>query len=127
MPTNSTSPQSELYPLSVQIWTIVTLVEEKIACSIHASEHDAYCEAVSRFESAELGEMQTDPELRLLLRAAKLYGDYQKIHLHIENSASHIQLIQIAEHSVHDLYDYEVRIPSFTLRQPTRPALSHRT
>jgi hypothetical protein len=120
MPTNSISPQSEFCPLSVQIWTVVTLVEGKIACSIHASEHDAYCEAVSRFEGAELAKMQRDPELRLLLRAAKLYGDYQKVHQHIENIASKIQMIQLAEHSVHDFYDYEVRMQSLTLRQPTR-------
>lgn len=120
MPTNSISPQFEIYPLSVQIWTVVTLVEGEIACSIRASEHDAYCEAVSRFECAELGNMQTDPDLRLLLRAAKLYGDYQKVHQYIENSASKIQIIQLAEHSVHDFYDYEVRMPSHTFRQPTR-------
>jgi hypothetical protein len=108
---------SEFCGLSVQIWTVVSLVDGQMFCSVHASEHDAYCEAVSRFESVELDDKSSDLELRLLLRSAKLYGDYRKVHRYIEREASRIQLIQLAEHSVYDLCDYEVRMPNVTITQ----------
>ena len=114
MTTNRTSPQSEPYALSVQIWTVATLVGGKLSCSIHASEHDAYREAVLRFECVEFGERKTDPELRLLLKAARLYGDYLKVRQYSENIASQMQLIQLAEHSVYDLHEYVVKMPAAT-------------
>ena len=122
MTTIRTSPQSEPYALSVQIWTVATLVRGKLSCSIHASEHDAYREAVLRFECVELGERKADPELRLLLKAARLYGNYLKVRQYIENIESQIQIIQLAEHSVYDLHEYVVKMPvaSSTRRRSRR-------
>ena len=124
MTTIRTSSQSEPYALSVQIWTVATLVGGKLSCSIHASEHDAYREAVLRFECVELGGRKTDSELRLLLKAARLYGDYLKVRQYIENIASQIQLIQLAEHSVYNLHEYVVKLPvaSSTRRRSRRPS-----
>jgi hypothetical protein len=61
--------------------TVVSLAEGRISCSVHTSEYQAYCEAVSRFEFAELGAAQEDTVSNSLL-AVRVRG------LTIKRSAS---------------------------------------
>lgn len=96
---------------TVQIWTLVTLVEDRISCTIHSSEYQAYCEAVSRFESVELGGHREDPELRILLDTATTRGDYHEVRKYIEAKSCRLHLMQLAEHDVNDLGCHQLRAP----------------
>lgn len=95
----------------LQIWTLVTLVDDRISCTIHSSEYHAYCEAVSRFEAAELGGHREAPELRLLLEAATTRGDYHEVRKYIEANSCRLHLMQLAEHDVDDLGCHQLRAP----------------
>lgn len=93
--TGRTFPQTRS---TAQIWTVVSLVEERIFCSVHPSEYHAYCEAVSRFESVELGARRRDSELKALLEVANSCGDYQAVRQYIADKSSQMRLLQLAEH-----------------------------
>ena len=96
---------------TIQIWTLVTLVDDRISCTIHSSEYHAYREAVSRFESAELGGHREDPELHFLLDAATTRGDYHEVRKYIEANSCRLHLMQLAEHDVNDLGCHQLRAP----------------
>lgn len=104
-----------------QIWTVVSLVEERVSCSIHSSEYHAYREAVSQFESVELGATREDPELKALLEAANTRGDYREVRKYIKDKACQIRLIQLAEHTVSD--SHQVRAPKLAHSQVGTSAL----
>jgi hypothetical protein len=96
---------------AVQIWTLVTLADNRLSCTIHSSEYHAYREAVSRFESAELGGRREDPELHLLLEAATTRGDYHEVRKYIEANSCRLHLMQLTEHDVNDLGSHQLRAP----------------
>ena len=96
---------------TIQIWTVVTLVDDRISCTVHSSEYHAYREAVSRFESVELGGDREDPELHFLLDAATTRGDYHEVRKYIEAKACRLHLMQLAEHDVNDLGCHQLRAP----------------
>jgi hypothetical protein len=96
---------------TVQIWTLVTVADDRISCTIHSSEYHAYREAVSRFESAELGGHREDPELHFLLDAATTRGDYHEVRKYIEANSCRLHLMQLAEHDVNDLGCHQLRAP----------------
>ena len=91
------------------VWTVVSLVDDRISSSIHASEHEAYCEAVSRYKSAEL--RSANAVLISLVETASRCGDYQEVRKYIENNACRISMMQLAEHNMNDLNGYQVRTP----------------
>jgi hypothetical protein len=95
----------------VYMWTVVSLVGDRISCSIHSSEYHAYREAVSRFETAELDTNSEDRELQILLEAANTCGHYQRVRKYIEDKACHLRLLQLAEHDVKNLHGYQVKEP----------------
>jgi hypothetical protein len=97
------------FNLTAQIWTVVSLVDDRICCTIHSSEHLAYREAVSRFESAELGGRCKDTQLSFLLEAATTSGDYQEVRKYIQEKSCRLHLLQLAEHDVTSLSGYQVR------------------
>jgi hypothetical protein len=99
---------------AVHIWTVVSLVGDRISCSTHSSEYHAYREAVSRFEAAELDTNSEDRELRILLEAANTCGDYQGVRKYIEDNACQLRLLQLAEHNVNDIPGYPVSAPQLT-------------
>jgi hypothetical protein len=108
---------------SVQIWTVVSSVQDRVSCSIHPSEYQAYREAVSRFESAELGDAGEDPELKNLLEAANACGDYREVRKYIAANSCRMHLMQLAEHSVNDLSGYLVRAPQLAQNRPLHVSL----
>jgi hypothetical protein len=108
---------SHLTGLRAQLWTVVSLVEDRICCTIHSSEDLAYREAVSRFEVAELAGPGKDPELGFILEAATARGDYQQVRKYIEDNSCRLHLMQLAEHDVNDLSCYPVRAPQLTQHQ----------
>lgn len=84
---------------TAKIWTVISIVGEHISCTVHHSEHQAYCEAVSQFESVELGAARADSQLNALLEVANVHGDYQEIRRYIADNASQLRMIQLAEHT----------------------------
>lgn len=96
---------------TLQIWTLVTLVDDRICCTIHSSEYLAYREAVSRFDSVELGDHREDPELHFLLEAATTRDDYHEVRKYIEANSCRLHLMQLAEHDVNDLDCHQLRAP----------------
>jgi hypothetical protein len=105
---------SSLTSSAAHIWTVVTLVGDRISCSIHSSEYHAYREAAARFETAELDINSEDRELQILLEAANTCGDYEQVRKYIKDKACHLRLLQLAEHDVNVLNDYQVRAPQLT-------------
>lgn len=90
-------------PLSntgVHIWTVVSLVEDRICSSIHLSEYHAYSEAVSRFETAEPYSDVQILELQRLLKTSHARGDYHPVRQYIKDNACKLHLLQFAEHDV---------------------------
>ena len=81
-----------------QIWTVISVIDEKIDCSIHASEYQAHCELVSRFESLEVSPAREAPELKLLLRTARECGNYELVRAYIRTNARRMDRLQLAEH-----------------------------
>jgi hypothetical protein len=104
------------------IWTVVSLVRERISCTIHSSEYHAYREAVSRFESVELGSTGKDPDLKALLEAANASDDYQRVRKYIEDKACQIRLIQLAEHTMSDLNSRQLSAPRLARSRVRRSA-----
>jgi hypothetical protein len=45
--------KSQLSASAMQLSTVITVVGERMSCTIHPSEHHAYQEAVARFEYAK--------------------------------------------------------------------------
>ena len=87
---------------AAQIWTVVTIAQDRLSCSIHSSERAAYGEAVSRFEVAEFGAAQKDPMLRTLLAAAHDRNEYERVRKYIELNSRRMNVMQLAEHTVSD-------------------------
>lgn len=85
---------------STRLWTVVTLVDGRIGCTIHPSERHAYREAVVRFEYAESQGTIQSRDLQALLESATNSGDYGKVRKYIEANASQISLLQITEHDI---------------------------
>jgi hypothetical protein len=96
---------------ALHIWTVVSLVGDRIYSSIHSSEHDAYREAVSCFEAVELDNASEDRELRIILAGASRRGDYQPVRKYIQENACQLRSLQLAEHEVNDLNAYQVKVP----------------
>jgi hypothetical protein len=96
---------------AVQIWTLVTLADDRISCTIHSSEYHAYREAVSRFESAEHDGRREDPQLHFLLEDATTRGDYHEVRKYIEANSCRLHLMQLGEHDVNDLGFHPLRAP----------------
>ena len=113
--------------LGVHIWTVVSLVGNQVSSSIHPSEYHAYSEAVERFEAAELGSAKQDRELRAILHASAKRGDYQQVHQYIEANASHLRVLQLAQHDTHVLSGYKV-VASYrnSRQQPVRQKVLRR-
>ena len=86
------------------------VVEDRVSCTIHSSEYQAYHEAVSQFQSTEVGDTRKDPVLKGLLAVANTCGDYQEVREYIAANSRRMQLMQLSEHSVNDL-SHEVRAP----------------
>jgi hypothetical protein len=82
-----------------KIWTVISVVDERIFCSVHHSEHQAYREAVAQFESVESGAARADSHLKALLEVANGRGDYHEVRRYIADNASQIRMIQLAEHT----------------------------
>jgi hypothetical protein len=106
---------------NINLWTVVSVVDDRISCSIHRSEDEAYREAVSRFESIESG--GANSRLNSVLAAASRLGHYQEVRKYIENNACRISLMQLAEHSMDDLPSHRVRLPNLT-QVPLSPRLA---
>lgn len=85
-----------------RIWTVVTLTDDRISCSIHLSEYQAYREVVARFEYAELDEKSHVTTLAAILATASIKGDYQLVRQYIQDNARRLCLLQIAEHEISD-------------------------
>jgi hypothetical protein len=96
---------------TVQLWTVVYMVDDRIFSSIHTSEYEAYCEAVSLFKSIEVGAPQQVSVLRDLLKLASRCADYQEVRKYIQDHACRIQSIQLAEHSINDFNRNGITIP----------------
>jgi hypothetical protein len=103
---------------AVQIWTLVSVVQDKVSCSIHPSEYHAYHEAMLQFESVELGHTRRDPVLKVLLEVASACDDYQGVRDYIVANSRRMHLMQLTEHSVNDLSGYQVRAPRLAHRRP---------
>ena len=101
---------------TVHIWTVVSLVEDRMYCSIHSSEYHAYREAVSRFESVELETASLDQTLEGLLETAHIGGDYKEVRSYIEKWACKLYRLQIAEHDVNSIDAYRVKAPNLVPR-----------
>lgn len=82
------------------MWTVVSVVDDRIYCSIHPTEYHAYREALTRLQSAELNATDDNHELPMFLEAAKTSRDYQQIRNYIERKACNLRLLQLAEHDV---------------------------
>jgi hypothetical protein len=122
---NNTSLSIIAFPAgsAIHVWTVGSLAEDRISCSVHTSESEGDCEAVSRFEFAESGTAQEDTALNSLLTAASTRAEYHEVRKYIENSACRMSLMQLAEHNVNDLHGYQVRTPRLaqaTSRVPPR-------
>lgn len=98
--TNSTRDLRHITAGSGRLWTVVTLIDGRIQCTIHPSEYHAYREAVVRFEYAETPGMSQNRDLEALLESATIGGGYGKVRKYIEANASQISLLQISEHDV---------------------------
>ena len=96
---------------AMQLWTVVSVVEDCVSCTIHSSEYQAYYEAVSQFESAEVGDTRRDLVLKGLLAVANTCGDYQEVRAYIAANSRRMQLMQLSEHCVNDISSYKVRAP----------------
>ena len=94
--TCSTIPQALS---TTKICTVISVVDDRIFCSVHHSEHQAYREAVAQFESVELGAARSDSRLKALLEVANGHGDYHEVRRYIADNASKIRMIQLAEHT----------------------------
>jgi hypothetical protein len=95
-------------PSGVQIWTVVSVVEDSISSSIHLSECDAYSAAVTRFEAADLLSSKQDRELRTLLQASIKRGDYQQVRQYIAAKSRHLRLLQLTEHDINAINGYHL-------------------
>jgi hypothetical protein len=100
-------------PSGVQIWTLVSVVEDSISSSIHLSECDAYSAAVARFEAADLMPSRQDRELRTLLQSSIKRGDYQDVRQYIAAKSCHLRLLQLTEHHINAMNGYHLaaRLP----------------
>jgi hypothetical protein len=103
---------------TLQIWTLVSLVQDKVSCSIHPSEYHAHHEAIVQFESAELGHTRRDPILRVLLEVSSACDDYQDVRDYIATNSRRTHLMQLTEHTVNDLSGYQVRAPWLGISRP---------
>ena len=93
------------------MWTVVSVVGDRISCSIHSTEYHAYREALSRLQTAESNATDENHELPMLLEAAKTRGDYQQVRNYIERKACNLRLLQLAEHDVNDPSGSQLRVP----------------
>jgi hypothetical protein len=84
----------------VRLWTVVTVVDGHISCSVHRSEYQAYREAVSRFIYTEPDSIYKCHALGGLLEAAARRGDFQSVRQYITAHACKVYLMQLAEHDV---------------------------
>jgi hypothetical protein len=82
------------------VWTVVSVVDEKVSCSLHPSEYHAHRELVLRFESIELDPCRKSSELRRLLNMAFERGNYEPVRAYIKDNASRLDQLQLAEHPV---------------------------
>lgn len=114
MPINNTSHSRAAKVsnrLSRHIWTVISLVGDRITSSVHSSEYHAYSEAVARFEAAELSTSESNQELRRILRISAKCGDYQRVRQYIGKRACHLRSLQIAEHDINASSGYRVKAP----------------
>jgi hypothetical protein len=97
----------------MQIWTLVSVVEDSISSSIHLSECDAYSAAVARFEAADLLSSKQDRELRTLLQSSIKRGDYQQVRQYIAAKSRHLRLLQLTQHDINTMNGYHLaaRLP----------------
>lgn len=82
------------------VWTVVSVVDEKVSCSLHPSEYHAHRELVLRFESVELDSCRRSSELRHLLNMAVERGNYEPVRAYIKDNARRLDQLQLAEHPV---------------------------
>jgi hypothetical protein len=99
--TDNTINRSTLSAASaIQLWTVVTLVGERMSCTIHPSEDHAYREAVARVEYAEPNRTRRNRRLRVLLNTAASSGDYRMVREYIKRHSQKIHLMQLAKHEL---------------------------
>ena len=91
--------QSPKHVLQQKIWTVISVVDERIFCSLHHSEHQAYREACSPIRIRGIGAARSDSRLKALLEVANGHGDYHEVRRYIADNASKIRMIQLAEHT----------------------------
>jgi hypothetical protein len=108
MMTKNDSDLMHLHDGSTRLWTVITVIDGRISCSIHPSEYHAYREAVSRFEYAEPAAKNNNRILQTILEAATICGDYQPVRKYIEANASKLCLMQLAEHDISNFVDRRV-------------------
>lgn len=82
------------------IWTVVSVVDEKVSCSLHPSEYHAHRELVLRFESVELDSCRKSSDLRHLFNLAVERGNYEPVRAFIKDNARRLDQLQLAEHRV---------------------------
>lgn len=90
--------ESKLQNKPTHIWTVVSVVDEKVSCSLHPSEYHAHRELVLRFESVELDPYRQSSELRRLLNAAVECDNYERVRAYIKDNARRLDQLQLAEH-----------------------------
>jgi hypothetical protein len=95
---NDARLKSTLRNKPTHIWTVVSVVDEKVSCSLHPSEYHAHRELVSRFESVELEPDRKSSELRRLLNGAVECGNYEQVRAYIKDNARRLDQLQLAEH-----------------------------
>ena len=80
------------------LWTVVSLVDEEVTCSIHSSEFNAYLELAQRFERYESTVKQPDRVLRELVATGRKVGDFSQVRQYLRIKSTKMSSIQIAEH-----------------------------
>jgi hypothetical protein len=98
VPINNDSLKNSPLDQPTRIWTVVSVVDEKVSCSLHPSEYLAHRELVLRFESVELDACRKSSQLRLLLNRAVKCGNYEPVRAYIKDKARRLDQLQLAEH-----------------------------
>lgn len=86
------------------IWTVISVVDEKVSCSLHPSEYHAHRELVLRFESVELESRKRSSKLRRLFNNAVEAGNYEPVRAYIKDNARRLDQLQLAEHPLRSAF-----------------------
>jgi hypothetical protein len=98
VPMNNIRSKNSPLGQPTHIWTVVSVVDEKVFCSLHPSEYHAHHELVLRFESVELGHRRISSELRKLFNVAVERGNYEPVRVYIKDNAHRLDQLQLTEH-----------------------------